>query len=227
MGYQEEEIFCKELFILPCLPVTAKIFSLFVCCFSDFEARLTNLVFTPLLIPWRAAPPEQCATCMFFSSAIPSWHHRLSAVMPCSWYCHLLPLTISFIPSSIWLCLSSWEATDVPFLFAPSCHLPWLHTTHFILPLGLSTVCACSIKLLSLSAIKTLRLPQYVCIGRYVYAHKYMFHLSRPCHLPHPLWWQVFWEWHFGDSCWHMQTSAIVKGKEAALEKKWLLQVRP
>lgn len=62
MGYQEEEIFCKEVLILPSFPVKAKNFSLFVCCFSDFEARLTNLVFTPLLILWRAAPPEQSHT---------------------------------------------------------------------------------------------------------------------------------------------------------------------
>lgn len=82
--------------------------------------------------------------------------------------------------------------------------------------LVLSTVCVSSTKFLS-QLSKALRLAQYVCIGRYVYAH--VFHLSRTCHLPRPFWWQVFWGWHFGDSCWHMQTSAMVKGKQPALEK--------
>lgn len=71
MGYQEEKIFCKVALILPSLPGTAKSFSVLVCWFSDFEARLTNLVFPPLMILWRAAPPEQSTNfmyCLFFSN---------------------------------------------------------------------------------------------------------------------------------------------------------------
>lgn len=116
------------------------------------------------------------------------------------------------------MCLSSWEATEmgeVPFFSALSCRSSY-HTLDFATwSFPLSAPLPPNFFLSQLS--KALRLAQYVCISRCVYAH--IFHLSRICHLPGPFWWQVFWGWHFRGSCWHMQTSAMVKGKKPALEK--------
>lgn len=137
MGYQEEEIFCKEVLILPSLLETAKNFSLFVYCFSDFEARLTNLVFTPLLILWRAAPPEQCATCvccLFFSNP-----QLAPQVKCCSTLQSVLPsaTTDHFIYSIKCLTVSVLlRGHRCPISFCSQLTFAQLHTTHLILPLG-------------------------------------------------------------------------------------------
>lgn len=67
--------------------------------------------------------------------------------------------------------------------------------------------------------LKALRLAQYVYIGRYVCAHSMYF--IYPGHATSLLLFdgRCFGDDVLGTVAWHMQTSAMVKGKEPTLEK--------
>ena len=98
---------------------------------------LQSLLMDPVLVASESSSVG--GTCCLFhrshSSPLAGQQSSLSAAVSCSWYCQLTPLTILFIPWSLWRYLSSWEAIRVPLLSVANSRLPRLHTVHLSLSL--------------------------------------------------------------------------------------------